>query len=89
MAKKEPVPPTELSEEMAETKKQVLQMTSKRHIKIFLLSNLVGIKPKEIATAMGTNQGHVGNVLRDYSEHADKGATAKELWDKHINAEAK
>lgn len=92
MAKKTAPTKTEtpkLTDEQLETKKQILQLTSKRHVKIYLLSSLVGIKGKEIAASMSTNQGHVGNVLRDYAEHADKQTTARDLWEKHLNADKK
>ena len=70
---------TVLTEEMETKKKQILQMTSKRHVKIWLLHELVLLKNKEIAVAMGTNQGHVGNVVRDYSAFPDKIAAANEM----------
>lgn len=72
-------PPTVLTEEMEAKKTQILQMKSKRHVKIWLLHEIVLLKNKEIAVAMGTNQGHVGNVVRDYNAFPEKIATANEL----------
>lgn len=53
-------------------------MTVKKHIKIYLLS-LEGLKNIEIAKALGTNAGHVYNVLKDYKENPQKAEYAKSL----------
>lgn len=56
----------------------VLRITSKRHVKVWLLHELL-LSNKDIATAMGTNTGHVGNVLRDYRANPDKITAAKSM----------
>lgn len=56
-------------------KAAILSMTSRKHVKIWLLHSL-GMNGKDIATATGTNAGHVGNVVRDYNDHPAKVAAA-------------
>jgi transcriptional regulator len=50
---------------------EILQLTSKKHIKIWKLHKS-GLKSKEIATLLGTNVGHVFNVLKDYNSKHEK-----------------
>lgn len=44
---------------------QILQLVCKKHIKVFKLSQL-GLSNSEVAKKLGTNQGHVWNVLKKY-----------------------
>jgi hypothetical protein len=60
------------------TQEQILQLTSAKHIKIYKLSQL-NLTRKEIATLLGTNSGHVGNVLKDYANKPEKAAKANAL----------
>jgi len=56
---------------------EIKQLTCKKHVKIYKLKQL-GLKNKDIATGLGTNVGHVYNVLKAYEqkpelkEQADK-----------------
>lgn len=69
-----------LSEELEAKKKQILELTCKKHAKIWLLHEIVLLKNKDIVTAMGTgNVGGVGNVLKDYNEHPTKIEAARAL----------
>ena len=71
---------TEVNAEMDAKKKQILQLTSKKHVKIWLLHEICLLKNKEIVDAMGTgNVGGVGNVLKDYLEHEDKIEAARKF----------
>lgn len=47
------------------TKEQVIEMTAKKHVKIYKLKQL-GLTNKDIAEALKTNVGHVYNVLKSY-----------------------
>lgn len=61
------------SADMEAKKKLILELTSKKHVKIWLLHDICLLKNKEIVDAMGTgNVGGVGNVLKDYNEHPEK-----------------
>lgn len=53
------------------SKEEIIKMHSAKHLKIFMLSQL-GLSKKEVATALGTNVGHVYNVLKDYAAHPEK-----------------
>lgn len=75
MAKKETVPAT-LPDTTAVS--AILALTCKRHQKVWLLHK-TGMKQSEIARQMGTNAGHVGNVMRDYREHPEKAEKAEAL----------
>lgn len=50
----------------------------KKHQKIYLLS-LRGLDNKEIAKKLGTNFGHVWNVLNDYKKNTAKVELAKNI----------
>jgi transcriptional regulator len=52
-------------------KEKICQLTCKKHIKIFKLHQL-GLTNKEVAAAVGTNSGHVYNVLKDYEKKPEK-----------------
>lgn len=45
---------------------EIKQLTCKKHIKIYKLS-VLGLSKSEIAKELGTNYGHVYNVLKKYS----------------------
>jgi hypothetical protein len=60
------------------TQEQIVRLTCKKHIKVFLLSGL-GLKNKEVAKLVGTNSGHVYNVIKDYKNHPEKEAAVREL----------
>lgn len=47
------------------TKEQVIEMSAKKHVKIYKLKQL-GLTNKEIAEALQTNVGHVYNALKKY-----------------------
>ena len=53
------------------TKEEIIQLTCKKHIKIYKLKQLA-LTNKEIAEALGTNAGHVSNVLKDYESNQTK-----------------
>lgn len=48
------------------TETQIMQLTCKKHIKIYKLKQ-IGMANKAIAAALGTNVGHIYNVLKDYA----------------------
>lgn len=48
------------------TEEQIKALTCKKHIKIYKLKQL-GLANKAIAEALGTNVGHIYNVLKDYA----------------------
>ena len=52
-------------------KEQILQLTCKKHIKIYKLHQL-GLKDKEVAQLLNTNSGHVYNALKAYKTHPEK-----------------
>ena len=51
--------------------KKVIGLECKKHIKIYKLMNS-GLTNKETATALGTNTGHVYNVMKDYGQNPEK-----------------
>lgn len=59
------------------TEQEIKQLTCKKHVKIYKLKQL-GLKNKDIATALGTNAGHVYNALKKY----DQAPELKESADK-------
>lgn len=52
-------------------KELILAFGGKKHIKIYKLHQL-GLSRKEIAEALKTNTGHVGNVIKDYEKNPKK-----------------
>jgi len=60
------------------TKEDILKLDSKKHVKIWLLNKL-GLSRKDIATALGTNPGHVGNEIKSYEKNPDKKKAAEDL----------
>lgn len=48
------------------TKEEIIALVCKKHIKIYKL-NKIGLKNKDVASALGTNVGHVYNVLKKYA----------------------
>lgn len=60
------------------TQEQILQLASPKHIKIYKLKQL-GLKNAEIAAILGTNAGHVYNVLKDYENSPGKAEKANTL----------
>lgn len=57
---------------------EILQLTSKKHIKIWKLHKL-GLSNKEVSGLLGTNAGHVFNVIKEYNSKPDKAAAAESL----------
>jgi len=53
------------------TQEQIIALTCKKHIKIYKLKQL-GMENKAIAAALGTNVGHIYNVLKDYANSPEK-----------------
>lgn len=47
------------------TKEQVIELNSKKHVKIYKLKQ-IGLTNKEIASLLNTNAGHVYNALKKY-----------------------
>lgn len=62
-------------------KQTIIELTCKKHVKIYRLSQL-GLSKKEVAASLGTNVGHVYNVLKMYEKRP-------ELVEKAINTPAK
>lgn len=60
------------------TKKEIKDLACRKHIKIYLLSK-VGLNKQEISKEVGTNYGHVYNVLKDYKDHPEKAEHAERL----------
>lgn len=48
------------------TKEEIISLVCKKHIKIYKLNQL-GLKNSEVAKSLGTNYGHVYNVLKKYT----------------------
>ena len=59
-------------------KQQILELTCKKHVKIWKLKQL-GLTNKEIADATGTNSGHVYNALKDYANKPEKVQAAEKI----------
>ncbi len=59
------------------TKEQVIEMSAKKHVKIYKLKQL-GLTNKEVAEALQTNVGHVYNALKKYDAN-DKLKTDADL----------
>lgn len=56
-------------------KEKICQLSCKKHIKIWKLYQL-GLKSKEIAEAVGSNTGHVYNVIKEYNGSEEKQTAA-------------
>lgn len=52
------------------TQQEILDLTCKKHIKIYKLSQL-GLKNSEVAKLLGTNAGHVWNALKMYEKNPE------------------
>jgi transcriptional regulator len=61
------------------TQEQIVQATNPKHVKIYLLS-LQGVKNSDIAKQLGTNAGHVYNVLKDYMANPQKAEKAEAIY---------
>lgn len=59
-------------------KEQILKLDVKKHVKIYKLHQL-GLSRREIAELLNTNQGHVGNALRDYQNNPNKVELANKI----------
>ena len=71
---------TEVNAELESKKKQILELTSHKHVKIWLLHEICLLKNKDIVAVMGSgNVGSVGNTIKDYNEHPAKIEAAKAL----------
>jgi transcriptional regulator len=60
------------------TQEQILELTTFKHIKIWKLHKLC-LTNKDIASALGTNAGHVFNVIKDYKENSSKVEAADKI----------
>lgn len=60
------------------SKEDILKLDSKKHVKIWFLYKL-GMSRREIAEALGTNPGHVGNEIKAYEKNEDKRKAAESL----------
>lgn len=60
------------------TKEQIIALDCKKHVKIYKLSKL-GLAKREIAEAVGTNYGHVYNVLKEYEASDEKKQVANSI----------
>lgn len=67
------------------TKEDILKLDSKKHVKIWLLYKL-GMSRKDIASALGTNPGHVGNEIKAYEKNEDKRKAAASLQNSDIKS---
>lgn len=63
-------------------KETIITLTSKKHVKIYLLKQ-TGLSNKEIATTLGTNAGHVYNALKMYEKTPDLKTIAEGLYANH------
>lgn len=54
----------------------ILALDGKKHVKAYLLSQ-TGLKNGEIALLLDTNQGAIGNALKDYNTNPEKVEKAK------------
>ena len=68
---------TTLTPELEAKKKQILELTSHKHVKIWLLHEVCLLKNGEVAYLLNTNAGHCGNSIKDYLEHPEKIEAAK------------
>lgn len=59
-------------------KDKIIALNGHKHVKIYKLSQL-GLSNKEIAEAVGTNAGHVYNVLKDYKAKPEKVEKANQV----------
>lgn len=57
---------------------EVVNLNCKKHIKIWKL-HLLNLDKKEIALTLGTNVGHVYNVIKDYNNNVIKQSDAENL----------
>lgn len=57
------------------TQEEILQMTCKKHIKIWKLKQL-GLANSAIAGLLGTNAGHVYNALKLYADKPERAEIA-------------
>ena len=72
MSEEKVVSPLEsLPTETRERAQAVVSTTCKKHEKIWGLYAL-GLVKKDIAKVLGTNQGHVGNAIKDYRSKPEK-----------------
>ena len=71
-------PPVERTAEQKAQIEAIKQMTSKKHIKIWLLHAEL-LSNKEVAEILGTNSGHVGNAIRDYNAKPELIEAAKAM----------
>ena len=65
-------------ENQNEKKQQILSLTQKKHFKIWGLY-LIGTPKKEIAGLLGTNYGHVYNVIKEYTANPLKQSNYENL----------
>lgn len=63
---------------MTEQINHIKELTCQKHIKIWKLHKL-GLSNKDVATALGTNAGHVYNVLKEYNGKPEKITKAEAL----------
>lgn len=57
----------------------ILILEAKKHVRIFLLHHVCGLRGVDIANLLSTNPGHVGRVLAEYRADPAKQAAALKL----------
>lgn len=67
------------SEEMEAKKNQIMGLTAKKHVKIWLLHEVCLLKNKEICDLVGSNAGAVNNALKSYQLEPHKMEEARKL----------
>jgi transcriptional regulator len=58
--------------------KQITALTAPKHVKIYKLSE-TGMPSSQIAAILGTNAGHVWNVLKSYKDSPEKAEKANQI----------
>ena len=70
------------AEGLSEVATKITRITSKKHVKIWLLYSVALLTKGDVARALGTNAGHVGNALKDYENNPAKKESANAIWAK-------
>lgn len=66
-------------EQIEEKKKQILALTVKKHVKIWLLHEVCLLKNKEIGVLVDSNAGVIGNSIKSYGLEPEKIEAARKL----------
>lgn len=81
MSESETTPAAETAAIENPNKSAILALTAKKHVKMYLLKTVAGMKGSHIAKELNTNAGHVGNELKKYKEDATRVEKAVNLWE--------